>query len=301
MVGVNVPVQVMPPSDELKPVTLPFSTVRSAVVKLVTFSVKVNLTVAVSPVFNAVSEIVIALDKAGAVLSIVTAVAEEAALTLPATSVDFTVMLYAPAVSEDVVTVHLPCASAVFVPIGVLPPVSYRSIIANASVVPENSNVLALVIPSELELPVSLAVASVGALGVVGEVVSIVTDRLLEALLTLPAVSVALAVMVCMPSVSCTVLVIDQIPVVPSAVSVPSTVMPSVSYKVTVALFSALPVKVGKVVLVMSSLVLVPLSLPASKSGVSGAPGAVVSISTTSPLEALLTLPAVSVAFAVSV
>jgi len=299
VVGVNVPVQVIPPSDELKPVTLPFSTVRSAVVKLVTFSVKVNLTVAVSPVFNAVSEIVIALDKAGAVLSIVTAVAEEVALTLPATSVDFTVMLCAPSESEDVVTDHLPCASAVVEAISVFPPVSYRLIIANASVVPENSNVLALVIPSELELPVSLAVASVGALGVVGEVVSIVTDRLLEALLTLPAVSLALAVRVCAPSLKVE-LVIDHLPE-PSAVVAPSTVLPSVSYKVTVALASEVPLKIGVVVLVRSSLLLVPLSSALLKSGVPGALGAVVSIVISKLLEALLTLPAVSVTLAVSV
>ncbi len=53
--GVKVHVQVVPPSEVLKPLTWPLATVISAVVKLVTASLKVNVTKEVSPTFNAVS------------------------------------------------------------------------------------------------------------------------------------------------------------------------------------------------------------------------------------------------------
>ncbi len=53
--GVNVPVQVIPPSPLLNPVTVPLATVRSAVVKPVTASLKVMVTREVSPTLSAVS------------------------------------------------------------------------------------------------------------------------------------------------------------------------------------------------------------------------------------------------------
>ena len=89
---------------------------------------------------------------------------------------------------------------------------------------------------------------------------------------TLPAASVALAVTVWLPSDSAE-LVIDQLPL-PSALVLPSDVLPSVSYSVTVLFASAVPVKVGVVSLVMSSLEDEPLSVPDVRSGADGAPGA---------------------------
>ncbi len=55
VVGVRVPVQVMPPSDELTALKVPFSTVKSALVKPVTVSLNVKVTSEVSPAAKAVS------------------------------------------------------------------------------------------------------------------------------------------------------------------------------------------------------------------------------------------------------
>ena len=60
--GVSVAVQVMPPSSLERFDSTAFGTVTSAVVKPVTASVKVNVTVAVSPIFRAVSDM--AMDEA---------------------------------------------------------------------------------------------------------------------------------------------------------------------------------------------------------------------------------------------
>jgi len=59
----------------------------------------------------------------------------------------------------------------------------------------------------------------------------------------------------------------------PSAVAVPSNVVPSVSYNLTVLLASAVPVKVVVVSLVMLSVTDVPESDAKAKSGVDGAEG----------------------------
>ena len=59
----------------------------------------------------------------------------------------------------------------------------------------------------------------------------------------------------------------------PSAVTVPSTVVPSVSNSVTVLLASAVPVNTGVVLLVMPSVFEAPLSLPDDRASV-GAGGA---------------------------
>ena len=81
-----------------------------------------------------------------------------------------------------------------------------------------------------------------------GAVRSIVTATLLEAALTLPAASVALAVSVCAPSLNVDDVML-QLPE-PFAVAVPSTVVPSVSYRLTVLFASAVPVTAGVAVLV---------------------------------------------------
>ena len=73
---------------------------------------------------------------------------------------------------------------------------------------------------------------------------------------------------------------IDQFPE-PSAVVVPKTVVPFVSYKVTVApAVAPLPVNVGVVMFVILSLELLPLSVPLVISGDDGAVGP-----TTAPLS----------------
>ena len=109
----------------------------------------------------------------------------------------------------------------------------------------------------------------------VGAVVSMVTGKPADAALTLPAVSVALAVTVRVPC-DRGLVVIDQAP--PVAMPVPSTVVPSVSYNLTVEPASAVPVKVGVVSLVMLSVPDTPVSLAEAKSGPLGAAGAVLSM-----------------------
>lgn len=84
--------------------------------------------------------------------------------------------------------------------------------------------------------------------------------------LILPAASVALAFMVWLASVSCE-LMIDQLP--PVAMAVPNTVAPSVSYKIIEAPFSAVPVKVGLLMVMFDG---VPVM-----AGADGASGALVS------------------------
>src|SRR3569832_2354919 len=93
--------------------------------------------------------------------------------------------------------------------------------------------------------------------------------------------------------------VIDQAPV-PSACTLPTGVAPSnrVTYEFA-STEPANPKNVGVVLLVTSSVDDTPESLPASKFGVDGVAGAVVSIVTASEADELLTLPAASVAFTV--
>ncbi|MNV81507.1 hypothetical protein D3C71_1751750 [compost metagenome] len=116
----------------------------------------------------------------------------------------------------------------------------------------------------------TVAEAKAGAVG------SMVTDRLSEAALELPAASEALVVRVWLPD-AMAMLVMDQLPA-PSAVVLPSTVVPSVSYRVTSAFSPAVPEKVGVVALVMLSVLEAPVSLAASRSGGDEAAGATVSM-----------------------
>ena len=116
------------------------------------------------------------------------------------------------------------------------------------------------------------AFAGVKRTGAFGAAVSIVTCKPDEATPVLPALSVAFAVSVCDPSLNADD-VIDQLPL-PSAVAVPSTVVPSVSNKVTVALASQVPVMTGVVILVMRSLLELPESLAVAKATPVGALGA---------------------------
>src|SRR3954469_15896786 len=112
------------------------------------------------------------------------------------------------------------------------------------------------------ELPVSELSAVKVAGTAVGAVVSIVTARLAEATLVLPAISVSLAVRVWLPLVSVE-LVIDQLPE-PSATAVRADVLLLLSNSVPVPPASApLPVNTGVVLLVMLSVFDEPLSVAA--------------------------------------
>lgn len=87
----------------------------------------------------------------------------------------------------------------------------------------------------------------------------------------------------------------------PSAVAVPSKVVPFVSYNLTVLFASAVPVKTGVLLLVMLSPLNAPLSVALVMSGELGAMGAVVSTVTDNDVDAVDVLPAASVALAVMV
>src|SRR5258705_502518 len=143
------------------------------------------------------------------------------------------------------------------------------------------------------ELPATDVIAKVS----VGAEVSIVTARLAEATLVLPAMSVCLAVSVWLPLASA-VLVIDQLPEA-SAIAVPSTVVPLVSNSVIVAPTSApLPVNTGVVLLVMLSVFDDPVSVAAV---MSGAEGAAAEVSSVKLSAAVPVLPNASVSLATMV
>ena len=76
-----------------------------------------------------------------------------------------------------------------------------------ASAVPLNVAAATFVMLSVLEEPESDAAARSGVLGAVGARVSMVTERLDAAALVLPAVSVAVAVMLCVPAASAEVVI----------------------------------------------------------------------------------------------
>ena len=165
-----------------------------------------------------------------------------------------------------------------------------------ASAVPARVGVVSLVMSSSEAVPVSLEAVRSGALGAAGLVVSMVTARPVDAAPVLPAASVAVAVSVLVPAVSVPV-VNDQSPD-PSAVAVPTA--PSTSEVTAIVLpASAVPETVSAVLLVMSSSEALPVSLAASRSGVPGAAGLVVSMVTARAVEAALVLPATSIAAAV--
>ncbi len=189
---------------------------------------------------------------------------------LPAASVAVAVRLWPPSLrvvgapvavpAPPTVKLQLPLASAVTVPSTVVP--SEMVTVAPASAVPLMVGVLSLVMPSPLA-PLSLLVSSVA----VGVAVLLSMVRLRAAdVAELPAASVAVAVRLWPPSlrvvgapvaVPAPPTVKLQLPLA-SAVTVPSTVVPS--EMVTVAPASAVPLMVGVLSLVMPS-PLAPLSL----------------------------------------
>ena len=163
-----------------------------------------------------------------------------------------------------------------------------------ASAVPLNVGVLSLVTSSVFETPVSEPAVRSGALGAAGATVSTVITTGAEATLVLPAASVAVVEMLCDPSAR-TLDVKLQLPA-PSAVVVPTNVTPS--YTEIVVPASAVPVNVGVLSPVTSSVEDAPVSDAGARSGVPGTAGAAVSTVMFSVPEAALTLPAASVAVA---
>ncbi len=129
-------------------------------------------------------------------------------------------------------------------------------------------------VPTAVLLPAVLLTELLDKAMAVGAAVSTVIDKLDEAVEVLPAVSVALAVMVWVPELNAEEVML-QVP--PVATAVPNTVVPSVSYSVTVLPDSAVPVKTGVVLLVMLSVLDAPVSEALFMSGVLGAEGADVS------------------------
>jgi hypothetical protein len=234
----------------------------------------------------------------GAVESITIAIPAEAPLVLPAVSVALLVSVWEPSDRALVVTLQMPPV-AMAVPNTVVPSVSYTVTTEPDSAVPVKVGVETLVMLSVFEVPLSEMADRSGVLGALGAVESITIAIPAEALLVLPAVSVALLVSVWEPSDRALVVTL-QLPS-PSAVAVPSTVVPSVSYAVTSEFDSAVPVRVGVESLVMLSELEVPLSEMADKSGTLGVLGAVESITISRPAEALLILPVASAALLVSV
>src|SRR5205085_1243572 len=170
---------------------------------------------------------------------IVTERLPEAALVLPAASVALAVIVWLPEASVEVVMLQLPLPSAVRSEERRAGSDSVTVLFASA--VPVTVGVVALVRLSVLDVPESDPAVSSGVEGAVGAAVSIVTDRLAEAALVLPAASVALAVIVWLPEDSVEVVML-QLPL-PSTVPLPTWVTPSNS--VTVLFASAVPVKVG--------------------------------------------------------
>ena len=119
-------------------------------------------------------------------------------------------MLWVPFAGVEAAMVQSPAAEATPVPITVVP--SNRVTVLPASAVPVKVGVVTLVMLSVLDTPVSDAVIRSRACGRAGAVVSMVIDRAAEAALTLPATSVALAVMLWMPFARVEVVVMDQSP-----------------------------------------------------------------------------------------
>jgi hypothetical protein len=163
-----------------------------------------------------------------------------------------------------------------------------------AGAVPMKVGVVSLVRLSVLDAPVSEAATRSGTDGATTELLTIVIESGDVAALVLPAASVAVAVMACVPWARAE-LVTVQLPL-ESAVAVPIWVEPANTLTVLPA--SAVPVKVGVVSVVTLSVLDEPVSDAAVRSGVETA-GAAASIWTVIADDAALVLPELFVAVAV--
>lgn len=137
------------------------------------------------------------LGTVGAAVSMVTVSDGETTEMLPTASVAFVVRTWLP-VAKVGVSVQLPAASAVVVPMSVVP--SYSVTVALASAVPDTTGVVLEVMLSVFDDPVSDEAARSGVDGMAGATVSIEMVDDDEAVF--PAASVATALSVNAPSVS---------------------------------------------------------------------------------------------------
>ncbi|TYZ39287.1 hypothetical protein C2U33_25250, partial [Ralstonia solanacearum] len=156
-----------------------------------------------APVTGATSSVMVLITGvAGAAVSPVRANAGLAVLTLPVASVAVAVRLWLPSVRAVVgVKDQLPEASAVVVPSSVVP--SKMLMVLLASAVPVSVGVASLVLPPAVMAPVTGETVSVTVVmtGAAGAAVSTVRANAKLVALTLPAVSVAVAVRLWLPSV----------------------------------------------------------------------------------------------------
>src|SRR5205085_1984400 len=139
-----------------------------------------------------------------------------------------------------------------------------------ASAVPVKVGVATLVMLSVFDAPLSEAAPRSGVEGAAGEIGRASCRGGAEAEVGVAAVSGALAVRLCNPTLR-RVLLVVHVWLVSSAVVLRSWVAPSNSLTVLPA--SAVPVKVGVAALVMLSVSDAPLSEAAPRSGVEGAAG----------------------------
>ena len=190
------PVTLFTVTDDCGPLSIQegfLMTVKSPV-PAVTASEKVRLRSVVAKPFPTK----LACGGVGRVVSIVIASVPDAAETLPAKSVCFTVSVCTPAASTELVILHAPAPSATFVPSTVVPSVSYSVTVALASApVPVTVGVVSLVRLSVVFKPKSEAASRSGAESA-ETTVSILIARV-PAAETLPAASVAVALSVSAP------------------------------------------------------------------------------------------------------
>src|SRR5260370_465136 len=167
-------------------------------------------------------------------------------------SVSFDVRVGSPRASAKLVIDQSPEPSATPVPSTVVPLVSYSVTVAPISApLPVNAGMVTLVMLSVGDEPERSEERRVGEEGRARGAPNHY-NKMAEATLGLPAMAGSFAVTVSTPSASAK-RVIAKSPG-PSATPVPSTVVPLVSYSVTVAPISApLPVNAGMVTLVMLS------------------------------------------------
>jgi hypothetical protein len=158
----------------------------------------------------------------GAAVSMVTDSAFEAVLTLPSASADLAVMLWVPLARLEAMMLHVPVALVIPVPTAVAP--SYRVTVLAASAVPVKDSAVILVILSVFDTPVSDAVVRSSAFGAAGAVASMVIVKAPDAMLTLPAASVALVVILWAPLPIAEVVMVHA-PSAP-AMPVPTLVVP---------------------------------------------------------------------------
>jgi hypothetical protein len=185
--------------------------------------------------------------------------------------------------------VQLPLEFAVVLPICVEP--SNSRTVLPAAAVPVKVGVVSLVRLSVVDDPESDAAIKSGVDGAATGALMVI-ERAADAGLVLPAVSVAVTVMMCVPCARGE-LVTVQLPL-EFAVAVPIWVVPA--YTFTALPASAVPVKVGVVLVVMLSVFDAPVSEAAVKSGVDGAATEVSILIERAPDVGLVVLPDVAVA-----